>query len=90
MFETSHEFTTEFHLLTSLPARSLFERISLGCLYKYITALPTPLDFNESDDIGGNCEVNNVKFIRASSHIITGMMAKGDWINLVTTSMKMI
>jgi hypothetical protein len=42
------------YLLTSSPAFSLFSLDSLGCLYKYITAFPIPLDFSESEFTGGN------------------------------------
>ena len=43
------------HLLISLPHISLFGLISLGCLYKYMTAFPMPLVFNKSVVSGGNC-----------------------------------
>ena len=49
-----------WYSLISFPARSLLARTSRGCLYRYITALPTPELFNESDEIGGNWKKRNV------------------------------
>ena len=39
----------------SLPALSLFSLSSLGCLYRYMTALPMPLAFRRSLLMTGNC-----------------------------------
>ena len=43
------------HLLTSFPHIFLLVRTSFGCLYRYMTAFPTPLDLSNSVLMGGNC-----------------------------------
>jgi hypothetical protein len=42
------------HSLMSLPALSLFSLVSLGCLQRYITALPIPDCFSVPWSSGGN------------------------------------
>ena len=46
---------TVVFLLISFPALSLLSLVSLGCLYRYITALPIPLAFKPSWLMAGNC-----------------------------------
>jgi hypothetical protein len=46
-------------LLISFPALSLFSLLSLGCLYRYMMALPTPLAFKPSLLIAGNCNTGS-------------------------------
>lgn len=49
------------HLLIIFPARSLFFLVSLGCLNRYMTALPIPLTFNAPLSTGGSYHINECK-----------------------------
>ena len=57
----------------SLPALSLFSLSSLGCLYRYMTALPMPLAFRRSLLMTGNCNKRHIPINNTNTNHLPGI-----------------